>query len=310
MRETAVSRRLVCDVIKICPLLSSGWTHGYMSANQNMKDGGTAYVTHMWNPGLHQVDLRTKSYSDFVNLTSWNCTGTFSFAYSVLNQHGFFDCQGSRVVLELDTNTDRVVRKWDFPGYPHTSPNGRYVVTPYAPVNETDNRLLGSKVYIIEIPEGSAPVQRQAIDIPGGVNDLVFVEKEGKPGSYFVFITLLYTDKVAVLDLDLASSADPRKVTYIGGVGRVFSRPGMHAIARPIAVGGDWIITPATLNKTAAIINAKTRKLHATVEGIVGGKRIVWVGPKAPVDSAGPPLRHAHTFLLLASALSLFYILF
>lgn len=276
-----------------------------MSADEKIKDGKIAYVTHLWNPGLHQLDLDSKAYSDFVNVSSFNCSGTLHFAFSSVNNHGFFECFGPNVVLELDIDSDKVVKKWDFQGYPFASPDGRYIVSLHGPVNETTNSLLDSKVYVLEISEGSDPVLHPVINIPGGVAELVFVEKEDKEGSYFVFISLLYDDKLAVLDLDLASSSDEGKVTFIEGVGRVKTAPGMHAVGRPLAHGGDWVITPASRNSSVAVINAKSRRLHGTVPGIVGAKRLVWVAPKAlPANAGGGRITHLNKALLLFLAVS------
>ena len=276
-----------------------GWTHGYMYADQQVKDGKVGYVTHLFNPGLHKLDLSSKTYKEFVNVSSYGCTGTFNFAYSSVNKHAFFDCYGSNTLLELDVNTDAIVRKWNFTGTPYASPDGRFIVSLYKSVNDSINMLLASKVYVLVVSDkDNAPTLKAPIDIPGGVSDLVFDPKN----SAVAYISLIYSDKIALLDLKLL------KVTYIEGVGSVLSGPGMHVVGRPIIMAGSWIVTPATANNSVAIIDAGTRELHGMVPGVVGGKGLVAVHPKAKLP---PPKSVAGSFyvsremmvLILLSAL-------
>ena len=253
-----------------------------MFADPQVRDGKIGYVTHMFNPGLHQLDLTTKTYKNFVNVSDYDCTGTFNFAYSPVNKHVFFDCTGSRALLEMDITTDKIVRKWNFTGAPHASPDGRYIVALYKSINESANLLLASKVYVLIISgKDSAPTLKSKLDIPGGVSYLVFDKKAGKQGSFVAYISLVYKDKIAVLDLDLAS------VSYIEGVGSVFSKPGMHSVNRPLLVSGSWLVSPATANNSVAVINTATQELHGMVSGVVGGKGLVAVHPK-PLSPAPP----------------------
>lgn len=269
-----------------------------MFADKQVKDGKVGYVTHMFNPGLHQLDLSSKTYKDFVNASSYGCTGTFNFAYSSVNEHAFFECLGQNTVLELDVAKDQIVRKWNFTGVPYASPDGRFIVSIYKSVNVSINVLLASKVYVLVVSDKeSAPVRNSPIDIPGGVSDLVFDPKN----SFVAYISLIYSDKIAVLDLKLL------QFTYIKGVGKVLSKPGMHAVSRPLIMAGSWIITPATATNSVAIIDAATRELHGMVSDVPGGRGLVAVQPKAPSPPSASPgnLYHSREMLLftLLSAL-------
>ena len=251
-----------------------------MYAYKQVNDGKVGYVTHMSDPGLHQLDLSTKTYKTFVNVSNYGCTGTLNFAYSSVNEHGFFDCRGTNSILELDLSTDRIVRTWNFTGVPYASPDGRSIVTLYKSINVSINVLLASKMYILAITGNSAPTLKSTMDIEGGVSDLVFDPEN----SLVAYISLIYRDKIAVLDLNSL------KVSYITGVGSVFTRPGMHAISRPLIIAGSWIVTPATANSSVAIINTATQKLHGMVTGVPGGKGLVAVQSKAlypPASVAG-----------------------
>ncbi|KAL9980781.1 hypothetical protein ACROYT_G009419 [Oculina patagonica] len=271
-----------------------GWTHGYMFANKKVKDGKVGYVTHMFNPGLHQLDLSSKTYKGFVNVSSYGCTGTFYFAYSSVNEHAFFDCRGQNAVLELDVTKDQIVRKWNFTGVPYTSPDGRFIVSIYKSINESINVLLASKVYVLVVSDKvSAPVLKSPIDIPGGVSDLVFDPKN----SAVAYISLIYSDKIAVLDLKLL------QVTYIKGVGTVLFKPGMHAVSRPLIMAGSWIVTPATATNSVAIIDAATRELHGMVSDVPGGRGLVAVHPKALSPPSAAPGNHYHSREMLVLTL-------
>ena len=252
-----------------------GWTHGYMFADSEVEDGKIGYVTHLSNPGLHQIDLIAKAYKTFVNVSDYNCTGTLNLVYSPVNKHAFFDCyRASKKValLEMDLTNDTIVQKWNIAGEPYASPDGRYIVALYKSVNRSANLLIASKVYVLVIPgRDSATILKSTLDIDGGVSDLVYYEKVEKKGSFIAYISLIYSDKIAVLDLD---SGNPQ-ISYIVNVGSVYSAPGMHAISRPLVASGPWLVTPATANQSLAIINIATQELYGMVKGVVGASGMV-----------------------------------
>ena len=255
-----------------------GWSLGYMFADAEVKDGKIGYVTHMSNPGLHQIDLIAKAYKTFVNVSEYNCTGTFNFAYSPVNKHAFFDCYRARkkvALLEIDLTADTILQKWNIAGEPYVSPDSRYVVALYKTVNESANLLIASKVHVLVIPgKYSAAILKSTLDIAGGVSDLVYYEKVEKKGSFNAYISLIYSDKIAVLDLDSVDSGNPQ-ISYIVNVGSVYSAPGMHAISRPLVASGPWLVTPATANQSLAIINIATQELYGMVKGVVGASGMV-----------------------------------
>ena len=276
-----------------------------MYANQQVKHGDVGYVTHLFNPGLHQLDLRSKTYKSFINVSSYGCTGTLYFAYSSVNKHAFFECRGSaNELLEIDVASDKVVKKWNMRGVPYASPDGHYIVALHTIRNETSNVLVESKVYVLKISDkNSNGFLYPEIKVPGGVSKLAFGEKPEQQNSFSVFISLIYSDKIAVIDLDLLSSANSNgKLTYIEGVGSVTSAPGMHAVGRPIVYGDGWIVSPATANSTLAIINAKTRVLHGMVSGVVAGGLLAVVHSKNVPDKA-VSVRHFSLKELILAAL-------
>jgi len=141
---------------------------------------------------------------------------------------------------------------------PYASPDGRYIVTLYKSVNETANLLLDSKVFVLFIPDNnSVAVFKSEFNIPSGVSKLVFDKKAGQQGGYLAYISLVYSDKIAVIDLDRLESY-AAKISYIKGVGSVFSSPGMHSVQRSLFKSGSWLLSPATANNSVAIINTAT----------------------------------------------------
>ena len=255
-----------------------GWTHGYMFADPEVKDGKIGYITHLFNPGLHQIDLIAKAYKTFVNVSDYNCTGTLNLVYSPVNKHAFFDCYRDRkkvALLEMDLTNDTIVQKWNIAGEPYASPDGRYIVALYKSVNRSANLLIASKVYVLVIPgRDSATILKSTLDIDGGVSDLVYYEKVEKKGSFIAYISLIYSDKIAVLDLDYLDSGNPQ-ISYIVNVGSVYSAPGMHSVSRPLVASGPWLVTPATANQSLAIINITTQELYGMVKGVVGTRGMV-----------------------------------
>jgi len=249
-----------------------------MYADPNVKDGKVGYVTHMFNPGLHQLDLVSKSYKGFVNVSNQGCDGTFNLAYSSLNKHAFVQCYASRrpvALLEMDLASDQIVKKWSITGAPYASPDGHYIVILYKSVNETANLLLDSKVFVLFIADNNSPTVLKSTfnPFPGGVSKLEFGKKTGQQGGYLAYISLLYSDKIAVMDLDQLGSYGT-KITYIEGVGSVFTAPGMHAVRRSLLRSGTWLVSPATANNSVAIINTATGRLHGMVMGVVGGRSL------------------------------------
>ena len=100
---------------------------------------------------------------------------------------------------------------------------------------------------------------------------MVFNKKTGQQGGYLAYISLLYSDKIAVIDLDRLESY-ASKISYIEGVGSVFTAPGMHAVHRALLRSGPWLVSPATANNSVAIINTAAGELHGMVMGVVGGR--------------------------------------
>jgi hypothetical protein len=108
------------------------------------------------------------------------------------------------------------------------------------------------------------------------VSHAVFYPIKKNPDSYTVFVALDYSNKMAVVELDLAKNGNISDVKYIENVDFLDSKP--HGASRKLFISGKWIISPATKSKTVVIINAETQKFHGKVTAINGGDLAVWVG--------------------------------
>ncbi|XP_067034154.1 follistatin-related protein 4-like [Acropora muricata] len=276
--------------------ITPGWTHGFMVANQEIQDGKVGYVTHFRNPGLHQLDLTTKSYKDFHNISEQGCHGTFYIAYSSLNKHTFVECFRAAFILEMDLTKKQVIRKWNFTGKPFASPDGRFIVALYKSMNRTTSQLLDSKVHVLRISKNGPTSLLPTPDIPSGVSELAFDKKAGQQSGYVVYISLLYSDKIAILDLGELESGRAA-LSYIEGVGSVQTIPFSPGMSRPLFVSGRWLVSPASADNAVAIIDTSTLKLHGMVPGVVKGQAVLAVSlpptssPPSPTAGAEGKLR-------------------
>lgn len=267
-----------------------------MLAQKDLLNGETGYVSHMWNPGVHKIDLKTKLYSGFINMTSQGCIGTYGIVYSAVNKHLFVQCRkkmGNSIVQMQVPNGK--MRSKIILGTPFVSPDGHYVIMLYAWVNKTDNKLMvDSRMNVLEVATDTTYPE---LLIPGGVSRVVFYAK--KHGSYYAFVTLIYENKIAVVDLDLAKNGNLSDVTYIDNVGDV-STTGTHAVSRRIFSGGKWIVSPASKSKTVVVIDADTRKVHGKVDNVNGGGFGVWVDDESNLSNGGSGLDTAAPIMIMA----------
>ena len=242
-----------------------------MLADKDMLEGKTAYVTHFTNPGIHELNLETKSYTRFINFTKYGCSGTYGIAYNSYNSYLYVECQKnhrSKSIIQMNLKSN-VNRQWSYPGFPFVSPDGKYVVILYRRSRNI------SRMNILAVNSPTSTEFYSELRILGGVSHAVFYPKRENSGSYYVFVTLDYSNKMAVVDLDLAKNGNISAVTYIENVDELDSTP--HGASRDLFISGKWIISPATKSKTVVIINAETQKVHGKVNKVNGGGFAVWV---------------------------------
>ena len=248
---------------------------------EDMQEGNMAFVTDYYVAGIHELNLETKNYTSFRNFSRYNCTGTLGIAYNSYNKHLYVGCdkKPSPSVVELDP-VSGTTKNWSFPGFPFVSPDGRYAVFLYRTKNTSRMNILavnGAGFNASHYPE---------LRIPGGVSHAVFYPKGKTSESFYVFLTLDYTNKMAVVDLDLAKNGNISDVKYIENVGDQ-STP-FWWVRRGLFIAGKWIISPATQDNTVVIINAETQKIHGKIGAVNGGHFAVWV-PKPTTSGTSVP---------------------
>ena len=281
MNSPAVCSLYCVDVFTNLYNVVLGFTHGDMLADEKLWEGRYGYVSHFRNDGIHKVNLVDKSYAGYVNLSAYNCTGTWRMGYSTYNQRVYVDCRQNRRemrTLEMDPTTDRVTRVFQFPGNPHVSPNGRFIVSVY-------NRNGVSSINILALSGSDATHYPQLSFNREGASDVVFYPKRSNPDSYYVFVALGNTNTMAVIDLDLASVKDNNAVKYINDVDLV--QPSRWGASRYLFINGKWIISVASKSKTAVIVDADTHKVHAKIPNVNSARLAIWVddpnsGPSGP----------------------------
>lgn len=254
-----------------------------MVADEDLHEGKTAFVTHFRNPGIHEMNLETKSYTKFRNFSEHGCTGTMGIAYNAYNKYLFVECRKRRQSLSLVAQdiSGGIPVSWNIPGIPFVSPNGRYVVILHRKTSVMN-------IFAVKKPEGLNINQYPKFHIPGGASHAVFYPRDKTSDSYYVFVTLDYSNRMAVVDLNLAKKGKISDVKYIENVGFLDARP--HGASRDLFINDKWIISPATKNKTVVIINAETRKIHGKISGVNGGTFAVWVpGSSSGTSGLGRP---------------------
>lgn len=242
-----------------------------MIAHEKLLGGRYGYVTHTTNEGMHKVNLDDKTYVKFLNFSGYGCTGTWRMAFSPHNNRIYIDCRQNRresKTLEFDPSTDRVTRVFPFRGYPYVSPNGHFIVSIYRNGRDVSvmNIIAISGTTVNRYPEHA---------IPGGLTDVVFYPKRENPNSYYVFATLQYTNRMAVVDLDLASRRDDNAVRYITDVD--YADTTRFLRSRKMFMHGKWIISAASQSNTTVIVNAETQKIHGKIPNIDKGDYALWV---------------------------------
>jgi len=229
------------------------------------------YVTHLDEPGFHEVSLKEKKFTRFVNLSSHNCHGTYGFALSLSTGHAIAHCftaqdGGQRAEIVVDLKTEEVVAMTTVNiGLPHISPDGRLVVT----LNEyTISALYFDHDGTIEIGE---PIKTNML-----LSDVAFIASDD---GYDVYVTSKISHSIVVLH---ASSAGMVTIDVLTGVGTPYKEAGWLHTRRGIVIGCEgharYLATPAVSEDTVVVLDGQQRSVRGKIENINGVVALVWVG--------------------------------
>lgn len=114
--------------------------HGYLrTENCQRQNPKLVYgiVSHLYEPGIHKLNLRRKLKTKFINTSTKGCTSTFGLAYSSVTNYAFVQClsfsgsAGKMMIIDLTNDAVLPVSNSitaGVTGIPYASPDGKYVV--------------------------------------------------------------------------------------------------------------------------------------------------------------------------------------
>lgn len=196
-----------------------------------------------------------------------------AMAHTHLGGYFFVQCQQARASaaaaaqLLIDSVTDSVVGpNGDVSGAPHTSPDGRFVVSAAAASHQ---------LQVQEVTLRGEIRTLYKLKVSQGVSDVAFQRSFSHGNQYHVYATL--ESGQDLLFVELSSG----KV----GVLKNFKEPpsgpaqpwgGPRRIVRDSGLFGQYLLTPA--QGSLFLINGRQNALRCEVSGIQGGTMAVWVG--------------------------------
>lgn len=197
-----------------------------------------------------------------------------AMAHTHLGGYFFVQCRQARASaaaaaaqLLIDSVTDSVVGpNGNVTGAPHTSPDGRFVVSAAA---------ASRQLQVQEVTLRGEIRTLYSLTVSQGVSDVAFQRSFSHGNQYYAYTTL--ETGPDLLFLELSSG----KV----GVLKNFKEPpsgparpwgGPHRIVRDSGLFGQYLLTPA--QGSLFLINGRQNALRCEVSGIQGGTTVVWVG--------------------------------
>lgn len=229
------------------------------------------YVTHLDEPGFHEVGLKDKEFTRFFNLSSYGCHGTYGFALSVTTGHAIANCYttqdgGQRGQFIVDLNTKEVVATTTVSiGTPHISPDGRFVVT----LNEyTISAVYFSNDGTIEMGE---PIKTNML-----LSDVAFFPRDY---GYDLYVTSKDSQSIVVVHADPSGM---NTIDVLTDVGIPNKEKKMLHTKRNIVIGCEgharFLATPATAENEVIIIDGQQLSVKGKIANIKGVTSLVWVG--------------------------------
>lgn len=230
-----------------------------------------AYVSHIMEPGIHEVDLATKQYSKFYNLSDYQCYGTINLVVSQPFRYAFVQCYTNeerdtkaQIAMDLEERQIKAISSINF-GVPFVSPDGRFVITLNFYAILTQFIDPAGQIYLFHEIESNLLLSHLAF--------------RPRDAGYDVYVTSKEQSAIIVLHVD------PRGikiVKFISTVGKPSSvRDWIHT-ERPIVIGcgtdARYLATPATGEDAVVILDTEKREMRGRVEGIKESRSVVWIG--------------------------------
>ncbi|XP_022444508.1 follistatin-related protein 4 isoform X5 [Delphinapterus leucas] len=225
------------------------------------------------DPAVHKVDLETLMLLKTIRLQSHGCLPQ-AMAHTHLGGYFFIQCRQhssspAAPQLLLDSVTDAVVGpNGHVTGTPHTSPDGRFLVSvasssPQLHVQEITLRGEIQTLYDLKVSQG--------------VSDVAFQPSFTQGDQYYVYATLETEPDLLFLELSTGKTGmlkGLKEPPAPAGPARAWAGP--RRIVRDSGLFGQYLLTPA--RESLFLINARQNAPRCEVAGVKGGTTVVWVG--------------------------------
>lgn len=229
------------------------------------------FIFNKSDPSVHKVDLETLMPLKTIGLHHHGCVPQ-AMAHTHLGGYFFIQCRqdspasAARQLL-VDSVTDSVVGpNGDVTGTPHTSPDGRFIVSTAA-----DSPWL----HVQEITVQGEIQTLYDLQINPGISDLAFQRSFTESNQYNIYAALHTEPDLLFLELSTG------KVGTLKNLKEPPTGPpqpwgGARRIVRDSGLFGQYLLTPA--QESLFLINGRQNTLRCEVSGIKGGTTVVWVG--------------------------------
>ncbi|XP_059947922.1 follistatin-related protein 4 isoform X4 [Mesoplodon densirostris] len=231
------------------------------------------FIFNKSDPAVHKVDLETLMLLKTIGLQSHGCLPQ-AMAHTHLGGYFFIQCRQhssspAAPQLLLDSVTDTVVGpNGHVTGTPHTSPDGRFLVSaasnsPQLHVQEITLRGEIQTLYDLKVSQG--------------VSDVAFQPSFTQGDQYYVYATLETEPDLLFLELSTGKTGvlkGLKEPPAPAGPARAWAGP--RRIVRDSGLFGQYLLTPA--QESLLLINARQNAPRCEVAGVKGGTTVVWVG--------------------------------
>ncbi|XP_036170084.1 follistatin-related protein 4 [Myotis myotis] len=228
------------------------------------------FIFNKSEPAVHKVDLETLMLLKTIGLQRHGCLPQ-AMAHTHLGGYFFVQCRRDSATaapqLLIDSVTDAVVGpNGEVTGTPHTSPDGRFVVSAAA---------ASPQLHVQEVTLRGEIRTLYDLKIGQGISDVAFQRSFAHSNQYYVYATLEAEPDLLFLEL----------ATGRAGVLKNFKEPpsgpagpwaGPRRIVRDSGLFGQYLLTPA--RESLFLINGRRNTLRCEVSGVKRGTTVVWVG--------------------------------
>ncbi|XP_066887735.1 follistatin-related protein 4 isoform X8 [Kogia breviceps] len=231
------------------------------------------FIFNKSDPAVHKVDLETLMLLKTIGLQSHGCLPQ-AMAHTHLGGYFFIQCRQhssspAAPQLLLDSVTDAVVGpNGHVTGTPHTSPDGRFLVSAASS---------SPQLHVQEITLQGEIQTLYDLKVSQGISDVAFQPSFNQGDQYYVYATLETEPDLLFLELSTGKTGVLRGLKeppVPTGPARAWAGP--RRIVRDSGLFGQYLLTPA--RESLFLINARQNAPRCEVAGVKGGTTVVWVG--------------------------------